>query len=156
MLGAKTPIAHYPAAEWRSVFQVNIGAVFLLTRALLPLLERAPTASVVLTSSSVGRKGRAYWGAYAASKFALEGFGEVLADELEQTTRVRVNSLNPGGTRTAMRRAAYPAEQPESVPPAEAHMDLYLYLMSDASAGISGARFDARGWAGPGESTSSP
>lgn len=146
LLGPKVPIAHYPTADWQRVFQVNVHAAFLLTRALLPLLEAADTASVVLTSSSVGRKGRAYWGAYAASKFAVEGLMQILADEYEHTGRLRFNSLNPGGTRTAMRSAAYPAENPDDVPPPEAHMDLYLYLMSDASRSVSGRQFDARDW----------
>jgi len=146
LLGPKVPIAHYPTADWQRVFQVNVHAAFLLTRAMLPLLEAAPAASVVLTSSSVGRRGRAYWGAYSASKFAVEGLTQILADEYEHTGRIRFNSLNPGGTRTAMRRAAYPAENPTSVPIPEAHMDLYLYLMSDASAAVNGAQLDARDW----------
>ncbi len=77
--------------------QVNVNAQFLLTRYLLPQLQVAPAASIIFTSSGVGRTGRAYWGAYAVSKFATEGFMQVLADELENTSKVRVNSLNPGG-----------------------------------------------------------
>ncbi len=75
---------------------------------------------------------------------------QVLADELEHAGRVRVNSLNPGGTRTAMRRAAYPSEDPQSVPSPETHMDLYVYLMSDDSSGVTGQAFDARTWKRPG------
>lgn len=146
LLGPKVPIAHYPTSDWQKVFQVNVHAAFLLTRAMLPLLETAEHASVVLTSSSVGRRGRAYWGAYSASKFAVEGLTQILADEYEHTGRIRFNSLNPGGTRTAMRKAAYPAENPQDVPPAEAHMDLYLYLMSDRSRSLNGAQLDARDW----------
>ncbi len=146
LLGPKVPIAHYPTSEWQNVFQVNVHATFLLTRAMLPLLEAADAASVVLTSSSVGRKGRAYWGAYAASKFAVEGLMQILADEYEHNGRLRFNSLNPGGTRTAMRAAAYPAENPDDVPTPETHMDLYLYLMSDASRTVSGRQLDARDW----------
>lgn len=146
LLGPKVPIAHYPTSDWQKVFQVNVHAAFLLTRAMLPLLETAEHASVVLTSSSVGRRGRAYWGAYSASKFAIEGLTQILADEHEHTGRIRFNSLNPGGTRTAMRSAAYPAENPKEVPPAESHMDLYLYLMSDRSRSVNGAQLDARDW----------
>jgi NAD(P)-dependent dehydrogenase (short-subunit alcohol dehydrogenase family) len=145
-LGPKVPIAHYPTADWARVFKVNVEAPFVLTRTLLPLLEEAPAASVIFTASSVGRKGRAYWGAYSASKFAVEGLTQILADEHENTTAVRFNSLNPGGTRTAMRRSAYPAENPTDVPPPEVHMDLYLYLLSDASRGVTGCQFDAREW----------
>ncbi len=106
--------------------------------------EEEPNASVIFTSSGVGRVGRAYWGAYAVSKFATEGFAQVLASELENTSRVRVNSLNPGATNTAMRRAAYPAEHPETNPYPEQIMPTYLFLMGDDSLGITGKSFDAQ------------
>ena len=150
VLGPKVPIEHYPPEAWQSAMQVNAYAPFLLTHTLLPLLQGSAGASIVMTSSTVGRQGRAYWGAYAVSKFALEGLMQVLADELEHAGRVRVNSLNPGGTRTAMRRAAYPSEDPQSVPSPETHMDLYVYLMSDDSSGVTGQAFDARTWKRPG------
>jgi len=146
LLGPKVGLAHYPMDDWQQVFQVNVHAVFLLTRELIPLLDASGCASVILTSSSVGRKARAYWGAYAASKFALEGLTQILADEHEHGGRIRFNSLNPGGTRTPMRQAAYPAENPLDVPAPEVHMDLYLHLMSDASRDESGKQFDARDW----------
>jgi NAD(P)-dependent dehydrogenase (short-subunit alcohol dehydrogenase family) len=92
----------------------------------------------------VGRTGRAYWGAYAVSKFATEGFMQVLSDELENTSRVRVNSLNPGPTDTAMRRAAYPAENPAENPRPEEIMAAYLYLMGDDSIGVTGQALNAR------------
>lgn len=149
VLGPRVPVAHYPAGAWAEVMQVNAMAPVLLTRALLPLLEAAPDASIVFTSSGVGRVGRAYWGAYAVSKFATEGLSQTLADELESAGRVRVNALNPGGTRTAMRAAAYPAEDPATLPEPEAHMDLYLYLMGPDSAGVTGRSIDAPAWGGP-------
>ena len=106
LLGARTPLNHYPYDEWQRVMQVNVNAPFLLTQVLFDLLDRADDACVLNVSSSVGREGRAYWGAYAVSKFALEGFSQVLADETENAGRIRVYSVNPGATRTAMRRAA--------------------------------------------------
>lgn len=148
LLGSKVPLAHYPSNEWESVMHVNVTAAFLLTKALMPSLDRSPDASVIFTSSGVGRTGRAYWGAYAVSKFATEGMMEVLADEVSDTN-IRVNSLNPGGTRTAMRARAYPAEDPMSLPTPQDHMDLYLYLMGPDSSGVNGERFDAPSWAGP-------
>lgn len=144
LLGERRPIASASWEAWSAVMQVNVNAQFLLTRALLPLLEQAPQASIVLTSSGVGRRGRAYWGAYAVSKFATEGFMQVLADELENTSRVRVNSLNPGATNTAMRRAAYPAEAPTTNPSPASIMPAYLYLMGDDSTGVTGAAFSAQ------------
>ncbi|MDX1434134.1 MAG: YciK family oxidoreductase [Gammaproteobacteria bacterium] len=143
-LGALSPLEHYDAEEWLRVVQVNLNAPFLLTRACLPLLARAANASIIFTSSGVGRRGRAYWGAYSASKFAVEGLMQVLADELGESTRVRVNSINPGRVRTAMRAAAYPAENPESLPAARDVAPAYLYLMGDDSLGINGEALDAQ------------
>ena len=148
LLGSKVPVAHYPSNEWESVMHVNVTAAFLLTKALLPALERSSDASVIFTSSGVGRKGRAYWGAYAVSKFATEGMMEVLADEVSETN-IRVNSLNPGGTRTTMRATAYPAEDPMTLPTPEEHMPLYLYLIGPDSRGINGEKFDAASWDEP-------
>jgi NAD(P)-dependent dehydrogenase (short-subunit alcohol dehydrogenase family) len=146
LLGARQPIEFYDVGQWPRIMQVNVNAAFYLTRALLPVVQRAPDASIVFTSSSVGRRGRAYWGAYAVSKFAVEGLSQVLADELEDVGRVRVNTLNPGATRTGMRAQAYPGEDPATVPEPERHMDLYLYLLGPDSRGLTGRQFDARNW----------
>lgn len=149
-LGPKVPVAHYPTQQWAEVMHVNAFAPFVLTRALLPLmLDHPRRASVVFVSSTVGRQGRAYWGAYAVSKHALEGLMEVLADEHETAGNLKVNSLNPGATRTAMRALAYPGENPADVPSAETKMDVFLYLMEDASENVTGTALDARDWPGP-------
>ncbi len=144
LLGDRRPIANAGYASWLEVMQVNVNAQFLLTRTLLPLLQLAPAASIILTSSGVGRTGKAYWGAYAVSKFATEGFMQVLASELEHTSKIRVNSLNPCATNTAMRRTAYPAETPTNNPAPQDIMAAYLFLMGDDSAGVTGRAFDAR------------
>lgn len=146
LLGPRTSLVHYPVSAWQDVMQANVTAAFLLTRALQPLLQEAGDASIIFTSSGVGRRGRAYWGAYAVSKFATEGMMETLADEVAQTGRIRVNSLNPGATRTAMRAAAYPTEDPNALPTPQQHMALYLYLMGPDSQGVNGRRFDAADW----------
>lgn len=144
ILGQRRSIEHTTPADWNEVLQVNLTAPFLMTRALLPLLRVADDASIVFTSSGVGRRGRAYWGAYAVSKFGTEGLMEVLADELAGTSAVRVNAINPGPTNTAMRRAAYPAEEPTKNPFPEALMPLYLYLLGPDSRGVTGQSFDAQ------------
>ena len=144
LLGNITLLEQYPVDTWMQVMQVNINAPFLLTRALMPSLKKAPSASIILTSSSVGRQGRAHWGAYAVSKFATEGMMQTLADELVNTTQIRVNSLNPGGTRTRMRAEAYPAEDPTTLRHPSEIMGTYLYLMSDSSAGVTGHAFNAQ------------
>ncbi|MDX1466642.1 MAG: YciK family oxidoreductase [Halomonas sp.] len=144
MLGRITPFEQYNPELWEQVMQVNINGPIWMTQALLPLLKSSPDASVVFTSSGVGRRGRAYWGAYSVSKFATEGFVQVLADEVEHLGTLRVNSLNPGATRTAMRKAAYPGEDPLTLRTPEAIMPTYLWLMGPESRGHNGEQFDAQ------------
>ncbi|MGP9796053.1 YciK family oxidoreductase [Halomonas sp. 86] len=144
LLGRITPFEQYDAELWEQVMQVNINGPVWMTQALLPLLKQSDDASIIFTSSSVGRKGRAYWGAYSVSKFATEGFVEVLADELEHQTNIRVNTLNPGATRTQMRRSAYPGEDPATLRTPNDIMPTYLWLMGPDSAGVSGQKFDAQ------------
>ncbi len=144
VLGNRTPIENYDPSVWTQVMQVNLNAQFFLTQAMLPLLMRSDDASVVFTSSGVGRKGSAYWGAYAVSKFATEGLMQTLADELENTSNIRVNAINPGPTRTNMRAHAYPAENPNSIATPEQIMPAYLYLMGTDSHGINGQSIDAQ------------
>jgi len=137
-LGALCPIEHYANENWMRILQVNLTAAFLLTRALLPALRQAPRASVLFTSDTVGRRARAYWGAYAVSKFATEGLMQVLADELEVNTRVRVNSLDPGAVRSRLRARAYPGEDSGALREPEQLCDAYVYLMSDDASAIRG------------------
>jgi NAD(P)-dependent dehydrogenase (short-subunit alcohol dehydrogenase family) len=144
ILGQRKSILDSTEADWNEVLRVNLTSNFLLTKALLPLLQLSDDASIVFTSSGVGRKGRAYWGAYAVSKFGIEGLAQVLADELDSTTPVRVNCINPGATNTAMRRIAYPAENPAVNPFPEQIMPTYLYLFGPDSKGITGQSFDAQ------------
>ncbi len=143
ILGPRMPLQQIDDDKFAEVMQINVQATFGLTRALLPLLQLAPDASIVFTSSGVGRKGRAYWGPYAVSKFATEGLMQVLADELDDT-HVRANSVNPGATRTSMRAAAYPGEHPDSNPAPEDIMPVYLYLLGPDSQGVNGQALDAQ------------
>ncbi|WP_353349587.1 YciK family oxidoreductase [Oceaniserpentilla sp. 4NH20-0058] len=134
VLGQRTPISNYNWQTWSKVMNINVNSQFLMARTLLPLLESTQEhASILFTSSSVGRKSKAFWGAYAVSKFAIEGLMQTMAEELENTSKVRVNSYNPGGTRTAMRQEAYPAENPEEVKLPQAIISDYIHLMSNAS-----------------------
>jgi len=144
VLGEMRVLQSYPTALFNSVMQVNVNASFALTKALLPSLQAAPSASILFTSSSVGRKGRAHWGAYAISKFATEGMMQVLADELANTSNIRVNSINPGATATQMRRSAYPAEDPATICQAAEIMGTYLYLMGEHGRNINGEAWDAQ------------
>jgi NAD(P)-dependent dehydrogenase (short-subunit alcohol dehydrogenase family) len=144
ILGPRKPLENITAQQWTEVLQVNLTSTFLLTKALLPALKLADTASIIMTSSGVGRQGRAYWGAYAVSKFGIEGLTQVLAEELENTTNIRVNCINPKATNTAMRRTAYPSERPDTNPSSDEIMPLYTYLTGDDSKGINGKSIDTR------------
>lgn len=144
LLGTLTPLGQYDIAQWSKVMQVNLNAPFLMTRACLELLKKSDNASVIFTSSSVGRKGRAYWGAYAVSKAANENMMQIWADELESNTHVRVNSINPGAVRTTMRTRAYPGEDPNTLPKPDEIVATYLYLLGPDSEGVTGQQFDAQ------------
>lgn len=144
LLGDITPLEMYDPDTWDTVMKVNLRAPFLLTQALLPLLKQSPDASIVFTTSSVGRRARAFWGAYAVSKCGIEGMSALLADELMNISNIRVNCINPGATRTAMRAAAYPGEDPMALKTPEEIMPLYLYLMGPDSTGVTGQSLDAQ------------
>ncbi|MEJ6592990.1 MAG: YciK family oxidoreductase [SAR86 cluster bacterium] len=143
VLGDRIPVEHYDINQWMTVMQVNFNAVFMLTRLMLPLLRQASAASLLFTSSSVGETPTAYWGPYAVSKYAMEGLAKMLAEELDKTSAVRVNIINPGATRTRMRAKAYPNENPANLKPATSLMPLYLYLMGDDSHAINGETLTA-------------
>jgi NAD(P)-dependent dehydrogenase (short-subunit alcohol dehydrogenase family) len=145
ILGQRAPLESFDWNTFQRVMQVNVNGQFLLLKHTVPLLRKAPAdASVILTTSSVGREGRAYWGAYSVSKFATEGLMQVLAQELENTSQIRVNCINPGATRTTMRAAAFPGENPSTVAAPADIMELYLHLMSPDSIGTHGQSLDAQ------------
>ena len=143
ILGVLSPFDQIEKSTFDDVMQVNVTAPFIMTKALLPLLKQAPSASIIFTSGSVGKVGRAYWGAYSISKFATQGMMQTLADELEKTT-VRANSINPGATRTQMRASAFPAEDASLLNTPEQIMAPYLFLMADESIEINGQSLDAQ------------
>lgn len=144
LLGELAPIEHYDVVTWMRVMHVNVNASFILTRTLLPLLRLSEDGSVIFTTSGVSIKGRAYWGAYAVSKFAVEGLMQVLADEVDTTTAIRVNSVNPGKMRTPMRARAYPGEDPETVPLPSEVLAPFLFLLGPDGRSVTGQRFNAQ------------
>jgi len=141
LLGDVVPMAQQDPAVWQQVMRVNVDATFFLTQALLPLLLKSSDGSLVFTSSSVGRQGRAGWGAYSVSKFATEGMMQVLAEEYRD--RLRVNCINPGGTRTKMRASAFPQENADKLKTPADIMPVYLYAMG-ADCRETGHSFDAQ------------
>ncbi len=144
MLGERAPIEHHDVAKWMRTMHVNVTAPFILTRYCLPLLKRSADPSIVFTSSGVVPRPRAYWGAYLVSKWASDGLMRMLADELENKPTIRVNSVDPGKVRTRMRLAAYPAEDPQTLPEPAAVVAPYLYLFGPDSRGVSGETFSAQ------------
>lgn len=144
ILGQRLSIEQYDPGEWQKVMHVNLTAPFVLTQLLLPLLKKSEDASIVYTSSGVGKIGKAYWGAYSASKFGIESLSQMVAAENEHTS-VRSNCINPGPVRTRMRLEAYPAEDRDQVPTPEEILAGYVYLLGPDSKGISGKSFDIQG-----------
>ena len=137
ILGAQMPIEQYDIKLWYSTLQINLSAPFMLTQFLIPLLLKSEDARILFLSSSVGRKAKAYWGAYSVSKFGIEGFAKTLSEELEKTN-ISVNTINPGKLRTEMRRTAYPAEDSSTVPMPEDKSAAIVYLLSSLSPKMNG------------------
>jgi NAD(P)-dependent dehydrogenase (short-subunit alcohol dehydrogenase family) len=142
MLGALIPIAHFEAELWYKILQVNLNAPFLMTRACLNLLLQSNNASILFSADNVGRRGKAYWGAYGVSKAGIENLMQLLADEMEANTSVRVNSFDPGPVATAFRSLAYPGDNPERLAKPENVVRPHLYLMSPDSKGVTGKQFN--------------
>ncbi len=113
LLGALTPLGHISPGDWEQVMAVNVTANWRLIRSMDPLLRASPDGRVVLMSSGAGNRAdlRAYWGAYAVSKAALDALGRTYAAETI-TTKMKVMMVNPGPLRTDMRAAAMPGEDP--------------------------------------------
>ena len=144
LLGDRTPLEHYDVPTWCRVLHVNLTAPFILTQVLLPNLRNSTDASVIFVSSGVVKNQRPFWGAYAVSKSGLESVRSMLSQELESEENIRVNSVNPGRMRTGMRAAAYPAEDPNTLPSPASVAGPFLYLLGPHGRGINGEYFDAQ------------
>src|ERR1700691_1470477 len=144
LLGDRTPLEQYDVPTWCRVLHVNLTAPFILTQILLPSLRKSGDASVIFVSSGVVHNPRPFWGAYAVAKTGLESVRSMLSQELEGEANIRVNSVNPGRMRTAMRAAAYPAEDPSTVPAPASVSGTFLYLLSALSRGIDGQYIEAQ------------
>ncbi len=143
LLGMLSPFEQFEESIFDEVMQINVKAQFLMTQALLPVLQQSDDARIVFTTSTVGHQGRAFWGAYAISKFATEGMMQTLAHEMEGTT-VKVNAINPGGTHTRMRAQAFPAEDISLLKTPKDIMPLYVYLMAPESVNVHSQCIDAQ------------
>ena len=141
---AYTPISIHKTQDWGHALNVNLNAAFLLSRVLLPVMQKSRQASIVFTGDSVARQANAYSGAYGVSKIALEGFAKILAEELEAGRRIRVNTLVPGPVDSPLRKRAYPAEDKTKLPPLSSLEPVYAYLFGAASIGVTGQIIDAQ------------
>lgn len=139
-----TPIANYDIEFWYRILQVNLNAPFMLTQAVLGLLNRSADASVVFTTDRVGDEGQAYWGAYAVAKGGAQTLMKLLASELETNTPIRVNSIDPGQVRTELVMRAYPGRDPAEWAKPEDILATYLYLLGPDSKGVTGQTFHAQ------------
>lgn len=137
-LGALTPLEHYDLTLWAKLMQTNLNAPFMLTQACVGLLKQSAQASVIFSADTVGRHGKAYWGAYGVALAGLENLAMILADEVETNTAIRVNTLCPGPIRSRLRALAYPGEDPNTLPAPESVVPAYLYLMGADSHDIHG------------------
>lgn len=144
MLGNLAPLEHYDLRLWHDTLHVNLSAPYVLTKVCLPLLRASDEASVIMTSANVGFRGQAYWGAYAVSKAGLNNVAEILAEELEVNTNIRVNIIDPGTVKTAMHNQAYPGDPANGVALPTEITSIYLYLMGADSSGVTGERFHAQ------------
>ena len=140
-LGALVPFSNFDNELWFQTLQANLNAPYLMTIACLGLLNASKDASIVFTSDAVGRKGKAYWGAYGVSKAGTEIFMQTLAEELESNTPIRVNSIDTGPVHTALRRIAYPAEDSSTLKSPNDVARAFLYLAGPESQGITGRQF---------------
>jgi len=144
LFGSRTPIEQFDVPTWSRVLHVNLTASMILTQTCLPWLKQSRDASLVFTTCDVGRNPRAYWGAYAVSKYAAQGLMQMLADEFSNSARLRVNSIDPGKVRTRRRLETFPGESAGALAAPAAIVAPYLFLLGGASAGISGRTFDAQ------------
>jgi NAD(P)-dependent dehydrogenase (short-subunit alcohol dehydrogenase family) len=145
LLGPRVALVDYPFGQWEDVIRVNLHGVFLLSQQVVKRMIARRHGSIINVSSAVGRVGRARWGAYAVSKFGLEGLTQVLADEVKEFG-IRVNSVNPGPTRTEMRAEAYPEEDPLTLPTPEQITPIFVHLASAQSENVTGQMLEAQDW----------
>ena len=144
ILGDRSPISQYDVSTWVNTIHVNLTSQFILTKSLLPSLEKSKSASVIFTTSGVGKIGKAFWGAYSVSKFGVEGLCQILTDEYQNDKTIRFNCIHPGAIQTKMRKSAYPLEDPKKLLTPEDILDKYVWLMSDKSKEIDGKSIDCQ------------
>ena len=128
-----TSIEDYEDGLWKEIINTNLNSSFLIYKELIPILKAAPSGRIIFTSSGVAEVGKAYWGAYSVSKFAVKGLAEIIRDELDSTSNIKVFNYDPGATKTSMRASAYPGEDPNNLKDPDKLFDDYLWFFSEES-----------------------
>ena len=146
LLGSLGPLEHQSFDNWLALLRVNVAAPMGLTRITMPLLARAPDASVIFTLDSRGQEPRAYWGGYAVTKAAIAALAHELADEWEHRPTLRVNAVIPGPIRSPLRGQSHPAEDQARLPAPEALIPLYRHLIAGQTKAESDALIDVQAW----------
>ena len=146
--GTLTPrasIDQVKVTDWDRTIATNLRGPFLCMRGVLPHMRAQGRGSIINVSSGAGKRPAPRWGPYAVSKFGVEGLTALAAEET-RGQGIRVNAVNPGGTRTAMRSQAYPEEDPMRLPQPAELTGIFVYLVSEASREVTGMSLDAPEW----------
>lgn len=133
-LGSPSPMDQYDMEYWNAVMQTNLHAPYLLTRALMPLLRQETETQILFTSADVGRAPQAYWGAYSIAYAGIEAQMKIWAEELENTSNIKINSIDPGPVRTQLRRRSHPGEDQASLPTPQSVVPAYLSILAGGHA----------------------
>ena len=136
-----SPLEIQTAEQFTGMLQTNLVAPFALTKACLPLLKRASDASVIVTSTTAAQKPAAFWGAHAIAKSAADTLVQIWAQEMGTFPNIRINTVVPGPVQCPQRKLSHPGEVHANLPQADTLMPLYLYLMGQDSAGVTGQTF---------------
>ena len=126
-------IENYDLVTWEKVLKVNLTSAFILSKYLISLMKSALVPRIIFTTSSVGRNAKAFWGAYSVSKAGINALSEILSDELETISNMKVFNFDPKATQTSMRSLAFPAEDRDSQKKPDFLIEYYLWMLSEKS-----------------------
>ena len=126
-------IENYDLVTWENVLKVNLTSAFILSKYLIPLMKSSLVPRIIFTTSSVGRNAKAFWGAYSVSKAGINALSEILSDELETISNMKVFNFDPKATQTSMRSLAFPAEDRDSQKKPDSLIEYYLWMLSEKS-----------------------
>ena len=127
-------IESFDLKTWQKVINVNLTSSFILSKYLIPLIRKSSSPRIIFTTSSISKKAKAFWGPYAISKAGINALVDILVDELESVSNIKIFNFNPKATQTDMRALAYPAENPSNLKKPTDLMNYYTWMLSSESA----------------------